>query len=380
MPESSFSADATPDNRAYRNPGLENDLELAGFNMDVVALLPQHHKQIRDVLFEGLKSLPSGTQFEDEVFLTTINKGRNGTESEVRDSITSILLPSTHLIPGGNFPELKRHAGKAWDRCITLPDKLSTYIPYPDSTVGFAPNAFTKPQLQLLDAFKDKHSGQSLAKPIEDVYFPFLSYEVKRCNESLEAADRQNYIAAAIASRGLYRVLHRLGVKDLNERMMTFSMSHDLQSARMYAYFIIADDPDNMDSFRFFRRRLRGIMLDETTKFDCYTFTANAYKYSFTILGWITDAINETLAKKPKGLDLSTISAAATESICEGQGTNESSAPSSQAESFCRSQEAQETTALASPVSQSAPQRTSKRKRRGNIGAEMVNELGVSWL
>ncbi len=72
------------------------------------------------------------------------------------------------------------------------------------------------------------------------MYFPFLTAEVKCGNESLNIADRQNAHSAAVAANAvveLYRLVSRQD--ELNQKILTFSISHDNEAVRMYGHYAL---------------------------------------------------------------------------------------------------------------------------------------------
>lgn len=67
------------------------------------------------------------------------------------------------------------------------------------------------------------------------MFFPFLTCEVKYGATGLELADRQNAHSMTLAVRGIVE-LFKLGKreKELHRELLTFSISHDHRTARLY--------------------------------------------------------------------------------------------------------------------------------------------------
>jgi hypothetical protein len=67
------------------------------------------------------------------------------------------------------------------------------------------------------------------------MYFPFLASEVK-CG-ALDVADRQNAHSMAMAARGIIELFRLVNREDeINRQIISFSISHDHRSVRIYGY------------------------------------------------------------------------------------------------------------------------------------------------
>ncbi len=79
----------------------------------------------------------------------------------------------------------------------------------------------------------------------DEMYFPFLTSKVKCDNEALNIADRQNAHSAAVAANAvveLYRLVSRQD--ELNQKILTFSISHDNEAVRMYEHYALINEKD----------------------------------------------------------------------------------------------------------------------------------------
>lgn len=76
------------------------------------------------------------------------------------------------------------------------------------------------------------------------MYFLFLICEVKCGAAAFDIADRQNAHSITVAVRALielYKTVKR--EKELNRKILAFSVSHDHRSVRIYNYyFVIKED------------------------------------------------------------------------------------------------------------------------------------------
>jgi len=74
----------------------------------------------------------------------------------------------------------------------------------------------------------------------DEMYFSFLTAKMKCGNEALNIANRQNAHSAAVATNAiveLYRLMSRQD--ELNQKILTFSISHDNEAVRMYGHYAL---------------------------------------------------------------------------------------------------------------------------------------------
>ena len=72
----------------------------------------------------------------------------------------------------------------------------------------------------------------------EDMYFPFLTCEVKCGDQALNIADQQNMHSASIAVKGIVELFRRVRYqKKLHQTILTFSVSHDNELVRIYGHY-----------------------------------------------------------------------------------------------------------------------------------------------
>jgi hypothetical protein len=95
-------------------------------------------------------------------------------------------------------------------------------------------------QLHKLDPLIGSVCNASLFVATSQMYFPFLTCEVKYGNTALNITNQQKSHSITIAVRSivkLYRVVQR--EKELNKKILTFSISHNHQSVRIYGHYPI---------------------------------------------------------------------------------------------------------------------------------------------
>lgn len=120
---------------------------------------------------------------------------------------------------------------------------------------------------------------RSLTTAREEIYFPFLTSEVKCGKQGLDLADRPNTHSMTIALRGIvdiYRKANRSS--EVHRRALGFSISHDDNSARICAHY-----PEiNGDNTTYWCDRIKELNFgDEKGKerWKCYQFTLNVCQY-----------------------------------------------------------------------------------------------------
>lgn len=109
------------------------------------------------------------------------------------------------------------------------------------------------------------------------IYFPFLTCEVKCGSGALDVADRQNAHSMFIAVRAvveLYKLVKR--EKELNQEILAFSISHDHSYVNIYGHYALIQD----DKTTFYRHPIDTFNFtakDGKEKWTAYTFTKNVY-------------------------------------------------------------------------------------------------------
>jgi len=115
------------------------------------------------------------------------------------------------------------------------------------------------------------------------MYFPFLTSEVKCGNEALNIADRQNAHSAAVAANAiveLYRLVSRQD--ELNQKVLTFSISHDNEAVRIYGHYALIKEKHSL-FYRYPVDKLDFTRKDGKEKWTPYTFTRNVYDKFYPI-------------------------------------------------------------------------------------------------
>jgi hypothetical protein len=120
--------------------------------------------------------------------------------------------------------------------------------------LGFRREAFTNEQRQKLDGLVGNAvTGGELSFYMANyfTYFLFFSCEVKSSAAALDIADPQNAHSMRLAVRGVVELFRTVGrQKDIDREILAFSISHDLETVRIYGHTgrSKADGPRHVDA------------------------------------------------------------------------------------------------------------------------------------
>ncbi|OOF90713.1 hypothetical protein ASPCADRAFT_156409 [Aspergillus carbonarius ITEM 5010] len=139
--------------------------------------------------------------------------------------------------------------------------------PQPDHTRSLKWSTFDETQRQKLGV---RPNEKSVYTAREEMYFPYLTGEVKCGLQALEIADRQNFHSMCVALRGLVHLARTAGcVEAVHRRILGFSISHDLETARIYGYYPEIEG----DKTSYYRRSIARVDIwAEAEKWTCYRF------------------------------------------------------------------------------------------------------------
>ncbi|KAJ5976629.1 hypothetical protein N7481_010336 [Penicillium waksmanii] len=164
--------------------------------------------------------LPNCTLFDDAYITDFHNTLRNRSEARLLVDLHPLIMPSAEnqyiqgneslkdVIDGYNDPWLKT-------------EPIYGPKPQPDHARGLKWSTFSESQRRKLGIKPDEKSPYTAR---EDMYFPYLTAEIKCGNQALELADRQN--------------MHTAGcTEEVHRRILGFSVSHELEGVRLYGYY-----------------------------------------------------------------------------------------------------------------------------------------------
>jgi hypothetical protein len=164
-------------------------------------------------LLNAEQLVPKDLLFRDDLFKSTYQKIQDRNEAMViRDVLLLIVLFAQILVTYGatHLNHLTKSVNKGWKRAMPF------YGPclQADYSIGFRRSVFTADQLKKLKPFISRVTDTFATYYIAtwQMYFPFLTCEVKCSAAALDVADRQNAHSMTLAVRGvvdLFRLVKR---------------------------------------------------------------------------------------------------------------------------------------------------------------------------
>ncbi|ATY67240.1 hypothetical protein A9K55_000341 [Cordyceps militaris] len=263
----------------YRDPRYKTLLETKGSFMDESALaIVDESRDMISVMLSSQQAVPKNTLFRDDLFKKTCRRVEDRNEARVMRDITPLIVPSAEILAIYGASELDclmESMNEGWSNSLPLTGTR----PQPDYSVGFKRDTFTEDQLKRLSPFiGDFIAGdQSFFMATYQIYFPFLTCEVKCGAAALDIADRQNAHSMTLAVRAiveLFRLVGREG--EVNRQILAFSISHDHRIVRIYGHYAVIQDKDT----KYYRHPVHTFdftTLDGKEKWTAYCFTRNIY-------------------------------------------------------------------------------------------------------
>ncbi|OKL60863.1 hypothetical protein UA08_03304 [Talaromyces atroroseus] len=172
--------------------------------------------------------------------------------------------------------------------------------PKPDHARGLCESFLSDNQRRKL---KTKSNGPSPYTMRDNMWFPYLTAEVKRAGEGLLAADRQNMHSVCIASRALVCLSQAANQPEkLHRRVLGFSISHDLDHVSIYVHY-----PEiNQGKVAYYRWKLADYISIWEHKWTCYRFVENLDRVFLLIhIGLLKELLEEIPDSQefPSGVD-----------------------------------------------------------------------------
>lgn len=261
-----------------KNRRYEQTLAAAGIFMDdddKVAITDACKVLCRKLL-ETNQPMPEDSLFNDSLFKRICQRVRNRNEARVVRDLSPLLVPSAeilHVRGATKLEHLLDNVDESWSNCIPLVSPR----PKPDFSVGLKPTAFTSEQLKKLKPYVGDGRTASRFVATDEMYFPFLTSEVKCGNEALNIADRQNAHSASVAANAvveLYRAVSRQD--ELQLEILAFSVSHDNEAVRIYGHYPLIEG----QKISFYRHPIKKFDFtseDGRERWTAYKFTRNVY-------------------------------------------------------------------------------------------------------
>ena len=238
----------------------------------------QVDKALCGELLNKEQPVPKDSLFNDDLFEWTLEDISNRNEARVIQDIGRLIVPAPEEMFRRGAVHLKHlieTVDENWIKSIPL---VKGPRPQPDFAVGLKPSAFTSDQLKKLQPSIGDWQTTSRLVATDEMFFPFLTVEVKCGNESLNVADRQNAHSAAVAANAvveLYRLISRQN--ELHQKILTFSVSHDHQAVKIYGHYALIEGQETT----FYRHLIHHLSLlsrGGEERWTAYKFTLSIYQ------------------------------------------------------------------------------------------------------
>lgn len=263
-------------NPAVRNRLYEKILETAEIHMGGGPGITDSCQALCKSLLESKQTIPADSLFHGDRYKKTCERLRNENETKVIRDISPLLVPSAELLYAFGEEHLESmidHVNQKWYGCIPM---VTGPVPQPDYSAGCKQSVFTKDQLLKLEPFVKGWKGTPFLATAW-MFFPFLTLEVKCGNEGLNIADRHNAHSSAVAVKqvvDLYRAVSRQ--KDLNRKILAFSVSHDQEVVKIYGHYPVIDGK-HTSVYRHSITKFDITNDNGKDKWTAYKFTRNIY-------------------------------------------------------------------------------------------------------
>lgn len=231
---------------------------------------------------------PDKTLFSDELFEGTLNMIKDQNETRVIRDIAQLIVPPAEILAlrgHVHLQSLREKTNAGWINAIPICGPR----PQPDYGLGFRREAFTAEQFKKIEPFiGNVLEDCSYFAATYDMYFPFLTSEVKCGAAALDIADRQNAHSQSVALRGLvelFRLVDR--AREIHRQICGFSISHSDENVRIWGHYPVIKD----DRIAFYRHPIAKFDISPTAEGDqrwkAYTFVRNVYDL------WVPDHLKK---------------------------------------------------------------------------------------
>ena len=275
----------------YKHPLFERQLKDNGSFMDEHELgITTRSENLCHQLLNGPQPVPDHTLFSnDGLFKRTCRRMKGENEAKIVDTLSRHIFPSAEVLADKGTKHLnilRETINACWansEPFIYPPNSgsgsRSGPRPQPDFGLGFDRDAFNAEQLEKLQPFLgDLLADYSLFAVTYQMYFPFLTCEVKCGDGGLDVADRQNAYSQSIILRGLHALFQLVGrEKELHREINSFSISHNDEYVRIWGHYAIIDGKD----VKFYRHLISKFIFAPSGEGDqrwkAYKFIKNVY-------------------------------------------------------------------------------------------------------
>lgn len=176
-------------------------------------------------------------------------------------------VPSELLCTRGlsHLKHLTEEISVQWTKCISL----AGHRPQPDFAVRIISSMFSEDEIEKLRYYTVP--GKS-ALFMGNLYFPFHTCEVKRGENGLNIADRQNTHSASMAINAIVQLYRtELRKKGLHQQILVLSISHDHTMVKICGHYPLINGEKTI--FRRYTVRSFGFTEQEgKEKYTAYNF------------------------------------------------------------------------------------------------------------
>jgi hypothetical protein len=265
----------------YSKPSYESQLrEKGGYMSKHKGGINAESKKLCQTLLRSEQKTPKGTVFDDTVFERALElvKGRN--ETRVIRDIAELIVPPAELLDlrgDEDLPMLRETLNAPWTNAIPV----TSTRPQPAYSLGFKSEAFTQEERNRLRPFIGNPEGDvSYFAATYDMYFPFLTCEVKCGASALDIADRQNAHSQTVQLRGLYQLFRLVNrEQELHSEINGFSVSHSDVDVRIYGYYLVIEG----EAVNVYRHPITEFNISPTEEGDqrwkAYKIVRNIYQH-----------------------------------------------------------------------------------------------------
>jgi hypothetical protein len=279
-PGSISSTTETQTSASYRNRVFPQLLQSYGsFMVPSKLKIANESLDLCKTLLDREQELPRESLFDDDIFQAACQRVAGRNEAIVVRDILPLTVPSAEILALRN-PKLEyliESVNELWSNAQSIIHSR----PQPDYAVGFKRMAFTEEQLtKIAPVIGDFLAGdQSIFMGTSEMYFPFLTCEVKCGIEALNYADRQNALSMTLAVRAiveLFRLVKR--ESEVHLQILAFSVSHNDEAVRIYGHYPVIDEATGkVEYYRYPIRKFDFTELNGRDKWTTYRFTKNLY-------------------------------------------------------------------------------------------------------
>ena len=282
----------------YKNPNYPVELEEEGSYMrdfDDNDDIPRSARDLCRTLLKNEQMVPRDSLFRDDLFKKTCRNLQDRNEAMVIRDIGLLIAPSAQILATYGATHLNfvyETTNEGWNSIYSFP--LHRTRPQPDFSVGFGRSAFNQEQLTKLKPFAGEPGSITFFMATARMYFPFFTCEVKCGAAALDIADRQNAHSMTVAVRALVELFRSVKrEKELDRQILTFSVSHDHTSVRIYGHYAVIEGQKTT----FYRHTIRKFDFTEQDgeeKWTAYKFVKNVYDYhSLKLHGMICSCLDD---------------------------------------------------------------------------------------